>query len=135
MPWSHSAVAALVWGGLAALLVRGRAGLILGAAVVSHWGMDWLVHGPDLPLLDGGGPLVGLGLWRWPLAGWAVEVLGLLAAAALVGRRAVLLAVVLGVIQTLQVSVLPLPTQVPLLAALSLLSFSAFAAAAWVAER
>ena len=83
MPWSHSAVAALVWGGLAALLVRGRAGLILGAAVVSHWGMDWLVHGPDLPLLDGAGRCwgsgCGAGRWRagpsrcwacWPQRRW-----------------------------------------------------------------
>ena len=31
--------------------------------VLSHWVLDFIVHGPDLPLLFGGSPLVGLGLW------------------------------------------------------------------------
>ena len=37
---------------------------IVGAAVVSHWGLDLIVHRPDLPLFPGGGPRLGLGLWN-----------------------------------------------------------------------
>jgi membrane-bound metal-dependent hydrolase YbcI (DUF457 family) len=75
-PWSHSLLMALVWSALVAIvylaLTRdGRGGLWLGAAVTSHWVLDWVTHRPDLPLWPGG-PLVGLGLWR--SLGWTVVV-------------------------------------------------------------
>ena len=67
-PWSHSLLMTLVWSALVAVGYRtltrdGRGALWLGAAVTSHWVLDWVTHRPDLPLWPGG-PLVGLGLWR-----------------------------------------------------------------------
>ena len=68
-PWSHSLVAALVWGalfGAAYWLIRrnARNALWLGALVVSHWVLDWIVHRPDLPLYPGEPRAHGLGLWN-----------------------------------------------------------------------
>jgi hypothetical protein len=68
-PWSHSLLMACAW---AALLAAGyavfrrypRGAWVLGAGVVSHWVLDVVVHGPDLPLAPGVGPAVGLGLWN-----------------------------------------------------------------------
>jgi membrane-bound metal-dependent hydrolase YbcI (DUF457 family) len=74
-PISHSLVTSIGWGalfgGLYWIFTRYRAGavaIVLG--VVSHWALDWVTHGPDLPLYPGG-PKVGLGLWNsipWTLA-------------------------------------------------------------------
>jgi membrane-bound metal-dependent hydrolase YbcI (DUF457 family) len=66
-PWSHSLLLVLVWAALAGWMAwRGlltvRAGIVVGALVVSHWVLDALTHRPDLPLWPGG-PRVGLGLW------------------------------------------------------------------------
>ena len=48
MPYSHSLVAALAYGGLVWAIARARgyptAGLALAAAIVSHWLCDVLVH-------------------------------------------------------------------------------------------
>jgi len=67
-PISHSLVMDVVWGALLGAfflwrLKDGRAALVVGAAVVSHWVLDWITHRPDMPLWPGG-PLVGLELWR-----------------------------------------------------------------------
>lgn len=84
MPWTHSLAAAVLYGaataGLATAAGRPRLGAALALAVASHWFADWLVHLPDLQLAPGLGTRVGLGLWRTPLLGFAVEI-GLLAAA------------------------------------------------------
>lgn len=77
-PWSHSLLMALVWSALVSLGYRtltrdGRGALWLGAAVASHWVLDFLTHRPDLPLWPSG-PLVGLGLWRSLAATVVVEV-------------------------------------------------------------
>lgn len=66
-PWTHSLLMGLVWAVVLALLLsRGRWGrrdqIILGLLVLSHWGLDWISHRPDMPLWPGG-PKVGLGLW------------------------------------------------------------------------
>ena len=84
-PISHSLFAALGWtallGGLVLWRSRDRtAALVVGAAVLSHWLLDFLTHTPDMPLWPGG-PLVGLGLWRSIPATVAVE--GLMFAGAL----------------------------------------------------
>ncbi|HEX6361785.1 MAG TPA: hypothetical protein VFZ93_02430, partial [Albitalea sp.] len=70
-PVSHSLVAVLGWAALIGGLHFGlrrrlRAALVVGAAVLSHWVLDLLVHEPDLPLAPGAAR-VGLGLWHWPL--------------------------------------------------------------------
>ena len=40
--------------------------------VVSHWFLDFAPHRPDMPIYPGG-PRVGLGLWKFPLATVLVE--------------------------------------------------------------
>ena len=67
-PWSHSLLAVLVWSALVTFVGRvafssWRVGVILGGLLLSHWGLDFLTHRPDLPLWPNG-PLVGLGLWH-----------------------------------------------------------------------
>ena len=66
-PISHSLIASIGWaalfGGLYWAFTRYRAGAVaIALGVVSHWVLDWVTHGPDLPLYPGG-PKVGLGLW------------------------------------------------------------------------
>lgn len=85
-PWSHGLFMAGVWSllgfTLAFLLNRnGRAGLIIGALVFSHWVLDFISHPmgmrqklpPDLPLLFGGSPKVGLGLYNYLPAALVTE--------------------------------------------------------------
>lgn len=67
-PISHSLLAVAGWavlvGGSHFLLrQQGRAALVMGALVLSHWVLDLLVHRPDLPLMPGDSTLVGLGAW------------------------------------------------------------------------
>ena len=76
-PWTHSLVAALAWSALFALgcwKLGGRAALVMGLLVLSHWGLDALSHRPDLPLYPGGSELVGLGLWNSLPGTLAVEL-------------------------------------------------------------
>lgn len=85
-PYSHSLLATAVWAGLfggAYLALRRdrNAALILAALVFSHWLLDAASHRPDMPLVPGGGTLVGLGLWNSVPATLGVE--GLLSAACL----------------------------------------------------
>lgn len=75
MPYTHSLEASLLWAaaaGLVYVLARRGAhpagGLVVTAAVLSHWLLDLIVHSPDLPilLLE---RKVGFGLWdNLPLA-------------------------------------------------------------------
>ncbi len=66
-PWTHSLVAGTFWAALLAggyyVLRRDGAGAgWIAALVISHWGLDFASHRPDMPLWPGG-PKVGLGLW------------------------------------------------------------------------
>ena len=68
-PWTHSLAMCAAWAlALAAAfrLIRpdNRGAIIVGAAVLSHWLLDAVVHRPDLPLAPGGGARIGLGLWN-----------------------------------------------------------------------
>ena len=66
--WSHSLALDLVW---AALFAGGyfwwrrdrRAAWVVGAAVLSHWVLDFASHKPDMPLAPGIPSVFGLGLW------------------------------------------------------------------------
>ena len=67
-PITHSLLAVLGWSVAAAVLYRllrksTPDALVVGAAVLSHWVLDFVTHRPDLPLWPGG-PKVGLGLWQ-----------------------------------------------------------------------
>jgi hypothetical protein len=77
-PITHSLLAVLGWSvaaGVVHRLVRKstRDALVVGAAVLSHWVLDFVTHRPDLPLWPGGRK-VGLGLWQSVPATMVVEV-------------------------------------------------------------
>lgn len=90
-PWSHGALASVLWTAVAAALGwtvagaatprRARIAIALAAAVASHVLLDFLVHVPDLPLAGPSSAKVGLGLWRSMPVALGVEIA--LAAAAL----------------------------------------------------
>ncbi len=75
MPWTHSLLMAIAWSWLAFRIFKS---LVIGGCVFSHWALDYVAHVHDLPLFRGG-PLVGLGLWRYRHATFVVEALLLLA--------------------------------------------------------
>jgi len=86
-PVTHSLLMGIVWGAVFALIYwlikkDKRGAIILGICVVSHWLLDLIVHAPDLPLVPGDSPKLGLGLWNNPLATAIVE--GLIFTAGLV---------------------------------------------------
>jgi len=82
-PYSHSLFALIVWGALFGFLYKtkrgdGRAALVIGLLVVSHWVLDLVTHRPDIQLYPGGAKL-GLGLWNSPAATVIVETVMLIA--------------------------------------------------------
>src|SRR5690242_17099108 len=78
-PISHSLVTLSAWAllvglGYLAITKYARGAWIMGAGVLSHWFLDFLMHRPDLPLWPGGAKL-GLGLWNSWTASIGLEVL------------------------------------------------------------
>jgi membrane-bound metal-dependent hydrolase YbcI (DUF457 family) len=78
-PITHSLSIVLGWSLLASVIhwffrKSWRDALVVGAAVLSHWVLDFVTHRPDLPLWPGG-PMVGLGLWNNVAATIIVESL------------------------------------------------------------
>jgi membrane-bound metal-dependent hydrolase YbcI (DUF457 family) len=91
-PWSHSLLMSVVWGAVAAWLVRGRRAdrqtqILVFLLVVSHWVLDFATHRPDLPLWPGRSPLLGLGLWNSIAGTFVIEGSLFAAAVALYIRR------------------------------------------------
>jgi hypothetical protein len=79
MPYTHSLVAAIAWAVAAIILCKlllrnWSAGIWIGAAVFSHWVLDFLVHTRDLPLYDNTAK-VGLGIWNYPIIAMSLEAL------------------------------------------------------------
>ncbi|MGE5180245.1 MAG: metal-dependent hydrolase [Bacteroidota bacterium] len=77
-PISHSLVMSLVWSVLVGAVYfwrrrSCRGAVVLGAAVFSHWVLDWITHAPDLQLAPGAAARAGLGLWNHPAAAIALE--------------------------------------------------------------
>ncbi|HEX3091471.1 MAG TPA: hypothetical protein VHW72_02545 [Candidatus Angelobacter sp.] len=94
MPYTHSLLGVLFWSALAYVVcqfvpaLRGkRTGLILAAAVFSHWILDLIVHRPDLALYDSVGKM-GFGLWNYRGAAFALEMAVLFGGAAMLYRTA-----------------------------------------------
>jgi hypothetical protein len=83
-PISHSLVAAIAWGVVAAGLYYSwptrdttrhwQAAALVGLAVFSHYPLDVLVHVPDLPLAGNDSPKLGLGIWNYPVLTMLLEV-------------------------------------------------------------
>ncbi len=76
--FSHSLLMDVVWAAILAgayFLVRrdARAAWVLAAVVLSHWLLDWISHGPDMPLSPGLHDYFGLGLWRFVAATVVIE--------------------------------------------------------------
>jgi hypothetical protein len=78
LPYSHSLVSSVIqsiaFAAIYLAITRDRrAAIVLGLVVFSHWVLDWISHGPDMPILHGDGPRYGLGLWNSIPATIAVE--------------------------------------------------------------
>ena len=93
--YTHSLLGALllsaVFGGFGAWRWGRRVGGVLGAVAFSHWVLDLVMHRADLPLLPGnagGLPLLGFGLWRFPVAAVLLEAALLLGGVLLYWRTA-----------------------------------------------
>jgi len=84
-PITHSLLAGVLWAIAAAAVYYSwpttdttrhwRASLVVGAAVLSHWFLDLVVHLPDLPLTTDDSVKLGFGLWRNVAATLVVELL------------------------------------------------------------
>jgi len=77
-PYTHSLLGAAIWAiGFALLIIMTQrkvlAAILSGLVVLSHWGLDWVAHRPDLPLGFEGG-YVGLGLWNHPAIAMPLEI-------------------------------------------------------------
>ena len=152
-PYSHGLVSAAVWSMLAGGAVyawyarRGtaapRAVMLIAAAVFSHWVLDAIVHGPELPLLGSGSPVMGAGLWNdMPVALMLESTLAgaglwlfLAGAAPPRGRAAglVALALLTLVFTILGMTIAPAPPSAQAMAASSLLTIAAVCAlAGWL---
>lgn len=93
--YTHSIVGMIVLSAaLGAAFLRAwgrRVALVVGLVSASHWALDLLVHRADMPILPADWlhwPRLGLGLWRYPWVSAAVELLLVVAGAALYWRAA-----------------------------------------------
>ena len=147
MPYTHSLLGALCWSALAYVVcqlvpsLRGRRiGLILAAAVFSHWILDLIVHRPDLPLYDSVGKM-GFGLWNYRGAAFVLEMAVLIGGAALLYRTAAHKArlagfvVFLAAFQVFGTFFLPPPPSDHAAATSALVSYVVLALVAWWVER
>ena len=78
-PYSHSLLAAVVWGlllGIVYFLVtkNKKGSMILGLLVISHWILDLITHRPDLPLSPFSESKFGFGLWNYPVFEMILEI-------------------------------------------------------------
>jgi hypothetical protein len=88
--YTHSLVGALVLSALfgASFLARygGRSAVVLGLVAFSHWLLDLPFHRADMPVLPGGAgglPKLGFGLWELPAVAGGIELLIVVAGAAM----------------------------------------------------
>jgi hypothetical protein len=67
LAWSHGLFMSAVWSAIAGVITFAfsrdrKISIIFGLVVLSHWGLDFVSHTPDLPILFNGSRLVGLGV-------------------------------------------------------------------------
>jgi hypothetical protein len=82
MPYSHGLVSTVLYSlavvGVLMLVPNIRRHKAIawwcGAAVFSHWLLDFLSHRPDLPILGDTSLKIGLGLWNCPVWATVIEV-------------------------------------------------------------
>lgn len=93
--YTHSLVGALLisvtFALVAAIWWRRSVAIVLGAVVFSHWVLDLPMHHADMPLLPGNAgnlPLLGFGLWSWPVASALLELALVLVGTLLYARAA-----------------------------------------------
>jgi hypothetical protein len=141
MPFTHSLVGALAWSAAAFAVAFGAwrsaaVALAIGAAVLSHWVLDWIVHRPDLAIWPGGAKY-GLALWNHPPVAIAVEFGLLFGTAWLLARRVPwrrgLWALVIG-LAAFQLFVTALPPALPPIG-VAFTALALFAVVAVVARR
>jgi membrane-bound metal-dependent hydrolase YbcI (DUF457 family) len=149
MPYTHSLVGALFWSlvvyrvtpALARSPSTARMGLLLGAAVFSHWLLDLVVHTRDLPLYDNTIKM-GFGLWNYRALTFFLELAVLGAGAALYLRgsrpphrtRLIVLIAVLFVLHLYNLFAPP-PPNIQVMAVSAETAYWALAALAWWADR
>jgi hypothetical protein len=152
-PYTHSLMAAVGWAaaayGFFRFLLTRRQGSqlaagILALCVFSHWVLDFMVHLPDLDLVDESRK-VGLGLWNFPMLELALELVLLFGGLALYlakspelsrARRVtlVLFCLLMTAFQ-LAGSFGPPPPSVRIVAVSGLLLYLGFTFIAWLIER
>jgi hypothetical protein len=143
MPYTHSLLGVLFWSALAYVVcqfvpaIRGRrTGLILAAAVFSHWILDLIVHRPDLALYDSVGKM-GFGLWNYRGGAFALEMAVLFCGAAMFYGTAVHkvrlagFVVFLAALQIFGTFFFPPPTSDHAAAITALVSYVVLALIAW----
>ncbi len=151
MPYTHSLVGTGVWALAAGLVVARvarfggtvRSGVVVALVVASHWGLDILVHRPDLTLW-GVPPKLGLGLWDVPSLAYLLELALVAGGAAFYAARSGLPSqglkdlafglVGLAILQTVFV-LGPIPTSVSAVVSGAFVVFVGVAYAGWQAER
>jgi len=147
MPYTHSLLGVLCWSALAYAVcqfvpsLRGRRiGLILSAAVFSHWILDLIVHRPDLALYDSVGKM-GFGLWNYRGAAFALEMAVLFGGAAMLYRtvahrgRLIGFVIFLAALQVFGTFFFPPPPSDHAAAMTALVSYIVLALVAWWVER
>lgn len=78
--YTHSLIGAVAISWLAGLAARrlwgSSGGKVIGVTAFSHWILDIVVHRMDMAILPGNLgdlPLLGFGLWRWPVVSVTLE--------------------------------------------------------------
>ena len=79
--YTHSlvgaAVLSLLLGAIGGIFWGKRSAVVIGLVSFSHWVLDLIVHRGDMPILPaniGNLPRLGFGLWRFPAASAAIEL-------------------------------------------------------------
>lgn len=147
MPYTHSLIGALGWSVFGFVVcqlfpkLRGkRTGLIVAAAIFSHWILDLIVHRPDMALYDSVFKM-GFGLWNYRVPAFILEMAVLFGGAAMyvktVSRKGKVIIYVslLAVLQFVGTFVLPPPSNDRAEAMTALIFYFLLALIAWWAER